>query len=348
MLAMRVRVLAGGVLLFLSLLPASGRAGPAEDRAAADALFKEGRDLIDKGKPAEACPKFAASQNLDPTPGTLLTLGDCYERSGQMASAWATFNEAGSLARRVSDTRRAAEAARRAGLLEPKLSKLVIEVAPEGRVARLDVRRNGSPIPEAALGSPIPVDPGPQTIEASAPGKIGWSTKINVEGKPGVVTVRVPPLADAVKAPPPPDQKPPPPDQKPPAPETKPPAPETKSARPWQRPTGIVAMGVGALGVGIGAVLGGVALSKNGESNEGHCFPNNRCDQDGIDLRADAVRLGNTSTATLIAGGVLLAGGVVLFATAPSGEDRGGAAPRSGWRGTLRLVPGGARVLGVW
>jgi hypothetical protein len=327
-----MRVLAGGVLLFLSLLPGSIQAGPAEDRAAADALFEEGRALIEQGKYAEACAKFAACQKLDPTPGTLLTLGDCYERNGQTASAWATFNEAGSLARQRNDAVRAAEAARRKGLVEPKLSKLMVEVPPESRVAGLEVRRNGAPINEAALGSAIPVDPGPQAIEASAPGKTGWSTKVDVAS--GVVTVRVPPLADVA------------PEPRVTAP--KPPVVEAKPARPWQRPLGIAGMGAGALGVGVGAVLGGVALSKKGESNDGHCFPNNRCDQVGLDLRASALGLGNASTALFIAGGVVLTGGVVLFATAPSREKQAGAAPGPGWSATFKVVPGGFQTQVVW
>jgi len=37
----------------------------------------------------------------DPRPGRLLALGDCYEKAGATASAWATFREAKSLARQA-------------------------------------------------------------------------------------------------------------------------------------------------------------------------------------------------------------------------------------------------------
>src|SRR5580704_7129436 len=61
---------------------------------AAEALFAEGRRLVDAGDFANACPKFADSERLDPSVATLLNLGACYEKAGRTASAWATFREA--------------------------------------------------------------------------------------------------------------------------------------------------------------------------------------------------------------------------------------------------------------
>ncbi|TKD07560.1 hypothetical protein [Polyangium fumosum] len=188
-----------GVAFVSALCSGRAYAGPAADRAAADALFQEARALAKEGRLAEACPKFAASQKLDPRPGRLLALGDCYERAAQTASAWATFREAESAARVVNDEARREEASRRAGELQPRLSKLVIEVEAGARVAGLEVRRNGQVVEEAVWGEAVPVDPGEQVIEAGAPGKKGWAGKVVAEGEGAVVRVKVPVLREEGK-----------------------------------------------------------------------------------------------------------------------------------------------------
>jgi hypothetical protein len=322
MRATRGRVLAGCALVVsLSLAPRAHADPTAEDRAAADALFREGRALVKQGKYAEACPKLAASQTLDPISGTLLALGDCYELNGQTASAWATFNDAQAMARRAGDRPRAKEAARRADLLEQRLSKLVVEVDPEQRALGLEVRRNGRPLEAALLGSAIPVDPGEHLIEVQAPGKKPWSTTVRVEPKPGQSTVRVPALADApAPAPPAPAAR-----AKEPAARPVVPAPADAGASSWsaQRTVGLVLGGLGLGGIAVGSVFGVQTLSKISEAREQHGCTNDdppRCDAEGVALHKDANTTANVSNAAFAAGGALLVAGVVVFLTAPSGK----------------------------
>jgi hypothetical protein len=112
--------------------PALGQAPPT-DEATADAVFHEARALLDQGKLDEACAKFAASQRLSPTSGTLLNLGDCEEKRGHFATALGAFMEAQSGARALRDTVREEEARRRAKLIEDKVARLTLKVEGEAR-----------------------------------------------------------------------------------------------------------------------------------------------------------------------------------------------------------------------
>ena len=62
----------------------------------------------------------------------------------------------------------------RAKALEPKLLRTTLAVAnpPEGLVLKLD----GKELPSDAWGSPIPLDPGEHSLEATAPGKKPWTS----------------------------------------------------------------------------------------------------------------------------------------------------------------------------
>src|SRR5947209_7609130 len=84
----------------LTMTAAASAQGTSSDKAAAEALFNEGVSLVAAGSFAAGCSKFEASQALDPTLGTTLRLGDCYERVGKTASAWALFKQSEGLAHR--------------------------------------------------------------------------------------------------------------------------------------------------------------------------------------------------------------------------------------------------------
>jgi hypothetical protein len=92
-------------LLGAILLSGSASAQTSSDKAAAQALFDAGKRLLSERKYAEACPKLAESQRLDPAPGTLMNLADCYEKAGLTASAWATWLEAAAAMRHIATPR---------------------------------------------------------------------------------------------------------------------------------------------------------------------------------------------------------------------------------------------------
>lgn len=281
------------------------------DRASAEALFNEGVALVAAKDFAEGCRKFEASQALDPTLGTELRLGDCYERLGKTASAWATFKHAQGVARLKNQTEREDLARQRVEALEPKLAYLSIELegsAPEGFV----VERNGSPVPLASLGVAIPVDPGDQQVVARAPGYEPWREHLQVAPGPGKSKLLLPPLQRSA------------------TPSAAVPAKSTNevllpSSSSLQRTAGIVTGAAGLASLLVGSGLGFYAMREGDRSKESAFCPNDDhrgCTQEGVDLRDRARAFGTASTVTFIAGAVLVTTGVVLYTTAPKTSER--------------------------
>src|SRR5262245_43773346 len=114
----RPRRLALAIVVFAS----SARAEPSR----ADALFEEGRKLVTRGRFEQACQKFAASQELEPSIGALLNLGDCAERRGKLLEARDLNRQARDLAVAKKDASRAEFASARVAELDAKIPRLKI------------------------------------------------------------------------------------------------------------------------------------------------------------------------------------------------------------------------------
>lgn len=180
-------------VLSVSMWPALARS--AEDEAASRALFAEGRRLAATGDYVHACPKFEDSYRLAPGIGTSFNLADCLEHLGRTASAWARFLDVAAATKAAGQTDREEVARARASALEPQLARLTVVVRQP--VDGLVVKRDAAVVGEAAWGVPVPVDPGPHTIEATALHKNSWSSTMNVPPTAGSVSVEVPALATA-------------------------------------------------------------------------------------------------------------------------------------------------------
>jgi len=264
--------------------------------ATAEQLFEEGRVLLAQNKLAEACPKLAESHRLDPAVGTLLNLGECYEKAGKTASAWATYIEADTLARRLGQGARAEFAANRAKVLGASLPMLSIDVTPArdgaGAVA-VTVKRDGEVIAEPAWRTLVPIDPGEHRIEASAPGFRPFSRTISLT--PGErAHVAVPALAAAA------------------------PTAIVSSSSPL-RAVGVVLVGAGALTTGAGLFFGARASSKNDDARSNFCN-GVTCTSRGEALLDEADNAATWSTILVSVGMTALVGGIVLFLAAPKGK----------------------------
>jgi hypothetical protein len=304
-------VLAAGIVSAGVVDARDARAEPSEGgAAAAESLFQEARKLIDAKRYSEACPKLVASHKLAPAVGTLLNLADCYERAGQLASAWARFHEAIALAQRLGRPDREKTAKERADKLEPRLIRLTIVSQDKDAEVKLD----GNLLDPAVLGTAVPVDPGKHAIEASAKGKKPFTTTVDVSDRVRTPSVEIPALdvdPEATKAAAAAQST----DNHPPE--------EKGSDGSGQRIASYVLMGVGVVGLGVGTVFG-LKTSSTWTDAKTHCT-GLECDRTGVQLATDAKNAGTISTISFIAGGVLLAGGAALFFTAPTAPPKSGA-----------------------
>lgn len=304
-------------------------------KAAAEALFQAGRAHVERGEIADACKKFEASQSLDPALGTMLHLADCYERIGRTASAWAGFESAASVAQNERQSQRLHIARTRARALKPMLSRLELRVPAQRRAAGLVIRVSGIAIPPASWGVALPVDPGEQIIEASAPGRVDWKRTIQIVKGNASEVVEIPPLKDVLA-------------KKSSRGALRPSLAPLSDDAPVERDGGMqrtIAITIGAVGIAglvAGGVLGIRAILKNEESLDA-CAPEDatRCTSHGAALREDAEDFALASTVAFAIGGALLGTGIIVFATAPS-ESSDSAALR------LRIASDGVSVGGAW
>ncbi|WP_437561886.1 tetratricopeptide repeat protein [Sorangium sp. So ce542] len=295
--------------------PRPSRAQAGGDAAAAEALFEQAIALMRQGDYEQACPRLAESQRLDAGVGTLLYLAACYERLGKTASAWATYREAADAARRQGQADREQQAREGAAALEARLARLLVEVPAGSAAPGLSVRRNGQELAPVLWGTAMPVDPGAYTVEASAPGRLPWSTTAAVDPAGGTATVTVPPLA---AAPPPDGARPAAPAgaAAPAAQEAPRLTPRDAGGLPAQRIVALVAAGAGVVGIGVSIGLGFRARARFEEAGP-HC-DGDVCDDAGVDLRDDAVALARTGTVVFLVGAAGAAAGAVLWFTSPS------------------------------
>jgi hypothetical protein len=326
------------VCLFLSFvvyslsLSSPARSQPVDRVATAEALFEQGRTLVEAGDLADACPRFLASQQLDPGVGTLLWLADCYAGIGRTASAWVAFGEAAAAATRNRDRRLAVAIAKR-DELENRLSRLTLFVPPEADTEGLQVLRDGAPVSRNEWNVAVPVDPGPHLLSASALRRRPWTASMRIATGPTSLTVAVPileiqgaaeapsnahgviPVAEARK--------------------------DGVEGLGGQRWIGIASMSLGATGLIVGTVWSLQAKATYDQSTAGPCAANNTCTQTGLDERSSARTTATEATVAIGVGAFAMATGAVLFFTAPRHAASVAVAPAA-WPGGASVTMSGA------
>ncbi len=318
----RLRVAGASAALAFVLL--GSPAAHAQSTATAVQLFDEAEALLGQGKYAEACPKYAESYRQDPQLGVLLYLAECYEKNDQLASAWGAYREAEELAQKKNDPR-LTQAHERVTALEPRLSRLTVDVPAGTRIDGLEVTSDGVSITAALSGAAIPVDSGKHHIEASAPGYEPWVTEVQIAGERASIRVRIPQLkkvetetGSAL------------------APERAPFADNGST----QRMGAIALGGLGLAAIGVAGFFGLTAQNKQSDSNQ-YCNAQNICEERGVTLREDAEQRALIATISSAVGVVALGGAGVLWFTAPGPEEEEPSEAQASTKGFWSLNFGG-------
>ncbi len=293
-------------------------------RALAEVLFRQGRELMEQKRTTEACAKFAESLRLDVALGTSLNLAVCFETQGRLASAWSEYHRAASLARRAGDTARTDYAEQALERLETLLATLRVTLSPGAQSIRgLTLELDGKELGAATLDTPIPLDTGSHVLVARAEGHQPWSAQVQATAETRAMALTVPalvpvPAPAAHSAPALPAQG-------------TPSMPEKAPERPGQtqRWLGLAAGGAGVAGVAVGSVFGLRALSKKGQRDD--ACPARGCSPAGIEAHRDARDAASVANVAFAAGGALLVAGGWLYFTAPEAPVAFTASPRSAY-----------------
>ncbi|HEX2871258.1 MAG TPA: PEGA domain-containing protein [Polyangiaceae bacterium] len=295
------------------------RAAPtAQEVALAETLFRDAQRAMKAGNYAEACPKFAESQRLDPAVGTLMNLAACHEAAGQLASAWAEFTDAAAWAKREGRADRLKVLEERLKQIEPRLSTATLVVS--SAATELSVELDGSVIGRPAWNTPMPINPGRHKLRVSAPGFKDYTTEFEVGREKDAKRVAVPALEPAPAAPASPAASAAAaPSQPSPAKKAGPVSSKPSSSSRTKRVAAYVTAGTGLGLVGVGSFFGVRAVSKMSES-DAEC-PNERCTATGAERSVEANSAANVANVCVGVGLAAIGVGAYLYFTSGSSKN---------------------------
>jgi hypothetical protein len=305
------RYAAPAMALSALLFSARAHGDEAGDTATARALGVEGITLADGGRCREAVEKLERAEKLHHAPTTAAWLGECEIELGKLVVGTERLQRVvheppgGSPAFAAAVLR----AHKRLDEVLPRIPTLRIAVsAPAG--AKVTVTIDGEPVPDVAVDTPRPVDPGPHTVQAAARGFFTSSVTTSlVEGQARSVSLELRPDPNA--------------------PAAAPAGTAERTARAggsFMRAPTLVAFGLGALGLGVGIAAGAAAAGRSAALTSG-CDANKVCPpalQSDIDA---GKRWSTISKIGFIGSGVAVATGVVLLLSTDAArtERRAGA-----------------------
>jgi hypothetical protein len=306
----RASLLGGCAVLSSIVATTIAREAHAEPRDAssqADTVFREGRRAAEAGNFTTACLKFAESQRLDPSTGTLLNLGDCEEHLNHLSAARNYYQTA--LSQLGKSDPRVAPAQEHLAGVEGRMPRLTVRVSPTSPPGTA-VSRDGVPVAPATFGIAIPVDPGAHVFVVTAPGYQDQRESMVLDDResreflalpgPALSLARARPDAGA------PTQGP----------------PDSNEASPpprGARTAGWIVLGAGVVGLVVAGVSGVVLLDEK-STVANHCSRPTGCDSEGAAAASANKTWLPVNTIAWIAGVAGTGVGAYLILSAPRGH----------------------------
>lgn len=258
------------------------------DRAAAQAIFRAGKEAMARGDWATACARFEDSHRFEPNAaGPLLNGADCEERRGRFRAAWIRYGQALDLL--SPDDPRRAYARKHREAMEKRLARVTIEV-PTG-VASL-VLDSETLAPETAR---VAMDPGTHTLMVTAPHHtdrtqtfvVAEGEEMRVRALPGSAMVAEGRNESVVAS-----------------------LPST-AASP-RKAIGVALVVAGGAGLVASAVAAALVIDR-GQTYRSHCDGDGACDAEGLSAAKEGKTLSTLATFALAGGAAATSTGIVLL-----------------------------------
>jgi len=157
----------------------------AAELQSARALFVQAEEDEDADRWQEALEKLRLVSHVKLTAGVRYHIALCETHLGELANALEDFSGAQSQARaeNAEDVLRLVGGA--LADLSPRVPRLTLRVVPE--FVDATVLLDGSPIDRDRLGEPIPIDPGPHKVDASAPRRSSIHAAVTVHERESTI-----------------------------------------------------------------------------------------------------------------------------------------------------------------
>jgi tetratricopeptide (TPR) repeat protein len=312
-------------LLFCPALAHAQEPAPAESGTEALKLareqFSQAIALQTAGDWAGALALLKQVAAVKSTPHVRFNIALCEERLGRLVAALGDYELAAADARAEKADQVAEEVEARREALSQRIPKLTVKRGAGAEAASISV--DGVALGDQVIGIPMPTDPGPHTIEATAPGFKPFRKSVRVAERQSEV------IEIELEAEPVPQRPDVPPNQR------------SSGRSPIY---GYVVGGIGIASLGASGVFFGLRADKISDLEE--VCPGNICppgSNDDIERGKLYTTIGNI---TLAVGVAAVAGGVVLVLTSGSGDETAKAPRKTYPKLALAPAPGGAQLIG--